>query len=846
MRKPVLIAGMVLLVVLLAVGGLFFYAAANLNSIIAQNRDYLLAKVSASLGRKVEVSAIEAKLGWGIAADLRNVTIADDPAISKQPFVKASDVYANVEILPLLWKDLHVAKVVLANPQVRIIRTASGQLNISTLGKQGDSGKEGNSGGRPAHTPKSQQNATKPLERTPVTAARPEAPASSTAPSLLTRVFVRSFEIDNGRIVYEDRTTREPPLNINDVNLAMTDFAFRRPFHVRLKLAAFDQKQNLSLRAVVGPLGEGKIDFANVPIQIKGRIGPLLLSDLKHIGAIGRNIPAKLALSGPVTLDLGAKGSLSALGFSAGSDLGANQIGWGEVFKKPADVPFRVAVEGSRQAEKLAIAQATVRLGTLDAKASRVQLGASGAMSARIDTNRFALAPIAKMVPALKKYGPAGDAEIHADVAITDGKPSGKGTATVANVSVTRSGERKPMISGLSGDIRLNGNAADLGPFTFALGPSRATASVHASSIQPLNAVYSLTADSIHLADLVPKRPVDERLNKLSVTGTVASRSSGAYSVTAQATSSDGLLQNIGYRSLDVTAAMANKTLDLKSLKVDAFRGQIAATGQATLASKPSFSLTMNADSVNLQKLLESQKSKAANTVRGILTGQVKVSGAGAKFDAVKPTLNGSGGARVKDGKLVGVNVAARALGKIENLPAIGSLIPSSVVHRHPELFRNPDTDIQDMSLTFALRGPRITSHDLLVKTQDYMLKGDGWFDLDRNINLLAHILLNKQFSNEIIAQKKNVVYLTNTQGEVDIPLRITGALPKPTVLPDVAELAQRAGTRAVEQKGKQTVEKFLQKKGFGKVFGVPSGGGAATPGAAPTPNPLERLRKLF
>ncbi len=843
MRKVLLIVGVLLLVLILAIGGLLFYAATNLNSIIAQNRDYLLGKVSDSLGRKVEVATIKVKLGWGVAADLKDVTIADDPAISTQPFVKARDVYADVEFLPLLSKALHISKVVLAQPQVRIIRTASGELNISTIGKHDNPAGPGTPAASPGNAAKPRRKPVKPLQGAPVTAAKP--PASSAASSLVTGIYVRSFEIDNGRITYEDQSTRQPPLTINDVDLTMTDFAFRRPFHLRLGLAAFGQKQNLSLRAIVGPLGEGKIDFANVPLQLIGKVGPLLLSDLKGIGPIGQKIPAKLALSGPVTLDLSAKGSLNALGFSAGSDLGANQLGWGDVFKKPAGVPFAVALDGSRQAGKLAISQATIKLGSLDAKATRVQLGQGGAMSARIDTNRFALAPLAKMVPALDKYGPAGDAQIHADVAMAAGKPSGKGTVTLANVSVTRLGDSKPMVSGLSGDIRLNGNAADVGPLTFSLGSTRATATVHANSLQPLNAAYSLSADSVHLADLVPKRPTDEHLNKLSVAGTVASASGGAYSVTAKVTSSDGLVQNVAYQSLDVTAAMVNKTLDLKSLKLGVFGGRIAASGQATLASKPSFNLTMNADSVNLQKLLESRKSKAAGMVRGILTAQAKVSGAGSSFNEIKPTLDGSGAAHVKDGKLIGVNVAADALGKVQNLPAIGALIPASIVQRHPELFKNPNTDIQDMSLTFTLEGPRITTHDLLVKTQDYSLKGDGWFDLDKNVNLLAHILLSKPFSNEIIAAKKNVAYLANNQGEIDVPLQITGALPKPTVLPDVTELAQRAGKRAVEQKGTQAVEKFLGKKGLGGILGGPSGG-AATPGASPTPNPVEQFRKLF
>ena len=75
-------------------------------------------------------------------------------------------------------------------------------------------------------------------------------------------------------------------------------------------------------------------------------------------------------------------------------------------------------------------------------------------------------------------------------------------------------------------------------------------------------------------------------------------------------------------------------------------------------------------------------------------------------------------------------------------------------------------------------------------------------------------------------------------------------------VLPDVADLAQRAGKRAVEQKGRKAIEQFLQKKGLGGILGGPSKGAAAPstkggapapmPKASPSPNPLEKLRKLF
>src|SRR5215469_6704763 len=136
MRKPLIIAGSIVGVLVLVVVAIFIYAAANLNSLIAQNRDFIVQRVSSSLGRRVEIGEIKAHLGWGVSADVSDLKIADDPAFSSQPFVTAANVSAKVALLPLLGRELRVSKVVLEQPDIHIIRNADGELNVSTIGKK--------------------------------------------------------------------------------------------------------------------------------------------------------------------------------------------------------------------------------------------------------------------------------------------------------------------------------------------------------------------------------------------------------------------------------------------------------------------------------------------------------------------------------------------------------------------------------------------------------------------------------------------------------------------------------------------------------------------------------------
>ena len=63
------------------------------------------------------------------------------------------------------------------------------------------------------------------------------------------------------------------------------------------------------------------------------------------------------------------------------------------------------------------------------------------------------------------------------------------------------------------------------------------------------------------------------------------------------------------------------------------------------------------------------------------------------------------------------------------------------------------------------LNGIRISTRDLVVQAADYGMTAAGWFDLDKNVDIGGHALLTRQFSNEIIDAKRNVVYVTNGTG---------------------------------------------------------------------------------
>ena len=809
MRRLLVVTGAILgaIVVLLA------YAYFNLGAIIDSNRGYMLARASNAIGRPVEVAEIKAHLGWGVAMDLREVKIADDPAFAQIPFLQAHDVYVSVSLLPLLVKSLKVTRILIARPAMRLIRNRAGRFNVSSIGSNGAGNAKAPrapaaAGGRP------------PEGRSGPQLQLPSSPGHGTR---LAAVTVESLRIEDGALYYEDEEAGGPPINLSQFDLTVTDFKADSAFRLEAALAVLSNQPNLTVAGQVGPLfHDGALAPDLVPLDLTAAIGPFSLAQLRALPRLGQLLSAELAVSEPVTIDAKISGEVGALQLDARSDLSSTHLVYGSVIDKAPGVPCQIKVTGARNAGRIVLNEVGLAVAGLRLTAADITY-ADGKVAARLDSDRSDLAKLAEVLTIARLYQMSGEATLHANVALAGRKPSVAGSLVLSQVNVAPPGGKAPPLTNLSGTIQMAGDTAKIGPLSGNVGSSHATLRAGVGSFEPLRATYQVAVDTLKLGEFLPsRRELSEQMVQVVASGNLSG--GDRLSASTKLTSASGTLAKVAYQKLALSGAYAGRQLTIDSLNAGAFDGALGASGSAVLGMAPSFDLKFSVRNIDLQKALESQKAKAAETIRGRLTGNLQVTGAGAKFDQIKPTLHGAGRATLSQGELVGVNVVAQALNKVDKLPGIGALVPASVVSRHPELFESNDTAIDQASLSFTLQGPRLTSHDINARTTDYQILGDGWFDMDKQLDLAARILLSPAFSSELVSARRNVAYLENPQRQVEIPLRIAGQLPKPSVVPDVAILVERATSNALE-------------RGLGRLLGGSSN--KAT-------NPLDQLKGLF
>ncbi|HZD95831.1 MAG TPA: AsmA family protein [Candidatus Sulfotelmatobacter sp.] len=135
MKRLLVISGIVVAVLLLIV----VLAPIFIN--VDSFRPELEKKLSAALNRSVHIGKLDASILSG-GASASDISIADDPAFNKGPFLRASAVKIGVKLMPLIVsKQLKVTSITVQKPEITLLKNAAGKWNYSTLG----AGKQQNS-----------------------------------------------------------------------------------------------------------------------------------------------------------------------------------------------------------------------------------------------------------------------------------------------------------------------------------------------------------------------------------------------------------------------------------------------------------------------------------------------------------------------------------------------------------------------------------------------------------------------------------------------------------------------------------------------------------------------------
>ena len=216
----------------------------NVNSF----RPKIESEASSALGRQVSLGNLSLSILSG-SIGVENISIGDDPAFSKSPFITAKSLKLDVKLMPLIFsKRLEVTEIELQEPEISLIRATNGTWNFSSLG-----------GGQAKST-------------------STEKSGTSTTQNLA----VGELEIENGKLTVTRAGTNAKPQVYDKVNMEMKNFSFtsRFPFEMSAGLPG-DGKADLNGEA--GPINasnaaatpfDATVKVTNMNVAASGFIDP--------------------------------------------------------------------------------------------------------------------------------------------------------------------------------------------------------------------------------------------------------------------------------------------------------------------------------------------------------------------------------------------------------------------------------------------------------------------------------------------------------------------------------------------------------------------------------------------
>jgi len=354
-RKGLLILGGIVGVLLLAAILLPVLVDAN------KFRPMIESELQKSLDRQVHIGDLKLSLlAGGVTAG--DITISDDPAFSREPFVSAKSLDVGVEMLPLIFsRALRVRSLTVNQPRITLLHSSAGKWNYSSLGGKSDKKSAGSS---------SQADFS-----------------------------VGELTVKNGQIVVGSVPERAKPRVYEDVNVTVKDLSTTSVMPLTLA-AKTPGGGSLKVDGKVGPLSEG--DMAATPLKADVKVQHL---DIASTGFIDTSS----GLSGVVDY----AGKLDSDGKTARSDGKATVeklrlVKAGAPARKP--VTFDYATEYDYKREAGALTRGDIHTGNSVTKLSGTYdtHGASPVVHMKLNGSHLPVDDVEGLLPAFGVVLPSG------------------------------------------------------------------------------------------------------------------------------------------------------------------------------------------------------------------------------------------------------------------------------------------------------------------------------------------------------------------------------------------------------------------------------------------------------
>lgn len=249
--------------------------------------------------------------------------------------------------------------------------------------------------------------------------------------------------------------------------------------------------------------------------------------------------------------------------------------------------------------------------------------------------------------------------------------------------------------------------------------------------------------------------------------------------------------KNITMSNFYMKYQLKNNKFEIIKMTAHAGKGKFNLNSIVNL-SNPGYTYTLscNLDSLHADEIVNSFFPKAKDTVYGILSFNLKLSGSGTLPESMKRNLIANGDFNIKDGKIKNNKIA-------ENLSLFLGIDELKTIN------------LRQANGTIKIRNS-IARLDSIFSSDDISMNPSGNIGLDETLDLAVDLKLSPRLTDKALRNSNITSYIKDDAGWGRIPLKVSGTFSDPSYSVDVAKV----GKRVIKKKAKELLEDLFEKDG--------------------------------
>ena len=367
------------------------------------------------------------------------------------------------------------------------------------------------------------------------------------------------------------------------------------------------------------------------------------------------------------------------------------------------------------------------------------------------------------------------------------------GTGKIQNASLKLLSLTKP-VQIHNSDIRFSQNSVMLDKVSATVGQTTAGGTLTLKNFAAPQVTFALNADKVNVSELqqifavAPAKragaehdfwnTVPQARAETKTEPSALNNMTGGGTITVGAIQYDDLLLNNAHS----TVALDHGVVRMDPITADVCGGK--ETGNITMDMRPVqpvYSVNLKTDKVDANKLISSVSS-LKQTLYGVLGSNVNATFSSSSADSIARSLNGNLDLNLSNGKLMNMDL-------LHELATVGKFLGNKF--GPPKNF----TNLAQLTGNFDVKNGVAQTNNLKAVIDGGTMAATGMVNLaDQSLNLHITAVLTKALSQQVggnqVGGYMNTA-LANNQGELVLPVIVTGSFQHPRVEPDVRQIAE-------------------------------------------------------